>query len=197
MPKRGSFSTQFEFKGVEQIQRLMEGMDLREQTKVLEGALSEASKPIVEASRVNLLSYGPNKRGGITGIRTGALLKSMGFIIKNYRNRGKLIAYIGARHMAFAGNISNRTASVIRDTRPLGPDETKVVPSKYIHLFHNGFKNKLTGTRVPPRPFLKDAFDANIVQEETTLASGAVNALEKIWKRNVERFNRSIFKKAA
>ena len=197
MARRGTFSTQFEFKGVAQIQRLMEGMDLRDQSKVLEGALSEASKPIVAASQANLSSYGKNKRGGIIGIRTGALRKSMGFIIKHYKNSGKLIAYIGARHMAFAGNIPKRTATVIRDTRPLRPDETKVVPSKYIHLFHNGFKNKLTGTVVPPRPFLKDAFDAHIAQAESSLLSGVSNALEKVWKRNVERFNRNTFNKAA
>lgn len=197
MPKRGSFSSQFQFKGVEQIQRLMEGMDLKDQTKVLEGALEEASKPIVEASRQKLSSYGNREDGTQIGIRTGALRKAMGYIIKRYRRSSLLIAYIGARHMAFAGDVSKGTSTTIRDTRPLKATETKVVPSKYIHLFHNGFFNKRAGKQVPARPFLKDAFDANIQQAEWTLLSGAANTLEKIWNRNVARSNRALFKKAA
>lgn len=190
MPRaRGSFRTQFEFQGVTQLQRLMEGMDLRDQTKVLEGALDAAAKPIVEASRREI--------DGDDIIRTGALRKAMGYIVRSYPRTGKLVAYIGARHIAYAGNVSKQSASTIRDTRPLAEGEIRVVPSKYIHLVHEGFFNKLVGRFIPGRPFLKRAFEANIAQAEWTLLSGAADALEKVWKRNVARFTRSTFKKAA
>lgn len=202
MARGGSFRTQFEFKGVTQIQRLMDGMTLEDQTKVLEGALATAAKPIVEASKQNILSAGASKPfggrpAGRALYRTGALYKSMGFIVRAYKRTGKLVAYIGARHMAFAGNVSSGSASVIRDTRPLKSGEKKVVPSKYIHLVHEGFFNKLTGKKVEGKPFLKDAFDANIAQAEWTLLSGCADALEKVWSRNVARLARATFKKAA
>lgn len=203
MPRgKGAFRVQFEFKSVTQIQRLMEGMDIRDQTKVLESALETASKPIVEASRQNILSAGASKPfggrpAGKALYRTGALYKSMGFIVRRYLKTGKLVAYIGARHISYAGNIPEGTSVVIRDTRPLKQEETKVVPSKYIHLVHEGFFNKLTGKRVEGKPFLKDAFDANIAQAEWTLLSGCATALEKVWNRNVARLARATFKKAA
>jgi len=197
MGRRGSFRTQFEFKGVDQIQRLMEGMDLRDQTKVLSDALEEAAEPIVVQSRANILSAGQNAHGDQALFRTGALYKAMGFVVRTYKNTGRLIAYIGARNIAYSGNVQKKKATVIRDTTPLAPGNIKVVPSKYIHLVHQGFDNKLTGTRVRGRPFLKDAFDARIDQAEWTLLSGCANALEKVWKRNVAKLDRALFKKSA
>jgi hypothetical protein len=167
----------------------MDGMDLRDQTKVLSEAMGDASKPIVEQARANIDS------GDI--IRTGALRKAMGFVVRSYRNTGKLIAYIGARNIAYSGNVARKSASVIRDASPLSEGNIKVVPSKYIHLVHEGFNNKLTGTRVQGRPFLKDAFEAKIPQAEWVLLSGCARALENVWKRNVAKLARATFKRAA
>lgn len=205
MARGGSFRTHFEFKGVEQIQRLMEGMTLQDQTTVLEGALAEAAKPIVEASKRKLTTYGTRSAedaakwglGTQIGIRTGALRDSMGFIIRRYKRTAVLIAYIGARHIAYAGDLNKFKAKKITARRPRAEGETRIIPSNYIHLFHNGFFNKLTGKKVPARPFLKDAFDENIAQAEWTLLTGAANALEKVWNRNVANAARAAFKKVA
>ena len=189
MARRGSFRTQFEFKSVAQIEQLMVGMDMKDRSKVLSDAMAVAAKPIVDQAKANLTSMG--------AIRTGALRKSMGYVVRWYRNSGRLIAYIGARNIAYSGNVANKTASPIKDTSPLAKGNITVVPARYIHLVHNPFNNKLTGRRTQGKPFLKDAFESRIAQAEWDLLSGCATALEKVWKRNVAKLDRAMFKKSA
>ena len=189
MARRGSFRTQFEFKSVVQIEQLMSGMTLADRSKVLSDAMGVAAKPIVDQAKANLTSMG--------AVRTGALRKSMGYVVRWYRKSGRLIAYIGARNIAYSGNISKKTASPIKDASSIAEGNIIAVPSRYIHLVHNPFNNKLTGKRTAGKPFLKDAFDAKIAQAEWDLLSGCALALENVWKRNVAKVNRAVFKKSA
>lgn len=202
MARRGSFRTQFEFKSVVQIEQLMSGMDLTDRSKVLSDAMAVAAKPIVEQSKANIMSAGASKPfggkpAGQALYRTGALYKSMGFVVRWYRNRGRLVAYIGARNIAYSGNVEKKKASPMKDATSMPEGNIKVVPSRYIHLVHEGFFNKLTGKKVDGKPFLRDAFESKIAQAEWDLLSGCALALENVWKRNVAKVNRAMFKKSA
>lgn len=185
---KGSFRVNFELKGVQDLRRMMQGMDMRDQMKTLEVVLEDASKPIVAESRNLIDNYKIN--------RTGALRKAMGYVTRAYVNTGKIIAYIGARHISYAGSPSRKTAFPIRQVGPLQSGEEKVVPSKYIHLVHEGFTH-VSGKEVKGRPFLKDAFDKHIKQTEWNILSQGAAALEKVWARNHAQFNRPSYRKAA
>lgn len=189
MPKRGAFRIHFELKGIDTLLELTRGMDLQDQLVTLETVLEEASKPIITTARQNITKEGL--------IRTGALRKSLGVAIRTYRSSMRLAAYIGARHIAYAGSVADRTAFPIKSVGPLQGSEIKVVPSKYIHLVHNGFRHVISGKRIKGKPFLKDAFNAHRKKTEWVLLNGASQALEKVFARNAARVNRSSHKRVA
>lgn len=216
---QNSFVVRYQYSGTDELLRQLQGIDLMTQEAVLVEALTEASKPIVEDARANITSNG--------SVRTGALRKAVGFVIRRYPRMGRLVAYIGVRHMDFAATETGGSA-LITAKRRLGPGETLVTPANYAHLVEFGHRsvhgggalpnygekvggvwnsqnkgkslrhqNLQTTSVIPPKPFLRPAFDRNIFGAELKLRDGFAKALEKIFNRRSQSLDKKVLKLAA
>jgi len=193
---KNSFVISYAFTGTDALLRQLQGASMKAQEAVLVEALGEAAEPIVEEARANLSrmpGLGPDSNDAI---RTGALRKSLGYIVRRYPRVGKLVAYIGARHIEYAASPDMKKATTITGNRPLKAGESKVVPAKYAHLVEFGFR-MADGSVYPARPFLRNAFESRVFVAEAKLRDGFAKALEKMFARRSTFSNTTVVKFAA
>jgi len=187
---KNSIKTNFRLEGVTQLQALMSGFKISDQEQVLVESLREAAAPVVRDARANLQK---NK-----SVRTWALWKAMGFVVRRYRSRGLYIAYIGARQIDFAMTPETKSVRLSANRQVKAKEgESKISPWRYIHLVEYPFFNVRTGRKTPGKPFLKPAFDQNIAQAEKTLLAGFEKAVARFWQKSVAKATKNVFKKAA
>ncbi len=94
--------------GSEFLANLFRGIEPRVRDRIFRKAGRRSARPIIDAMRAGI------------PIRTGALKKSIGFVVRHYRASSKVVVVIGARwDFGAAGQRAT---------------ENKIVPAKYIHL---------------------------------------------------------------
>jgi len=147
------------------------------QDKTLLITLARAATPVVRDAQAAL-------KPTPWGYRTGALKKSMGFVIRRYPKAGRIIAYIGSRRGAYAvsGTKSKgyKTARMTK-SRPLGSGEKRIQPSRYFHLIENGFAHSSGRMSLLPLHFLRKAFVKNMPAAEARIADDFRFALQRVW----------------
>lgn len=118
--------------GFKELERTFKTLGERVQRKVLRSAVSAASTPIVKAAKANAED----------SKESGTLKKSLGRKIKTYKDTQTVAAIIGPR-TSVTGTWKGR----------------KRWPAKYAHLVERGHIDE-KGNFVPPKPFLKPAYDS-------------------------------------
>lgn len=90
-------------------------------------AINEAGKLVLQRAKA-MAPVREDRRGGYKG---GLLRKSLGRKVKVYRNRGIIVAIVGARKEGFRRQIGTR-----RDGTPIFAN-----PTKYLHLVEAGTRH--------------------------------------------------------
>ncbi len=161
----------------------MKTLPVELQQKVMAIALARAAKPLVNAAKMFALR----------SKRTGALVESLGAIVKKDKSGGAY-AVIGPRRGYFRGG---KKLGKGEDAR--GAD----APANYAHLVEFGHRTALGGTLtrksgrgkkgagqegkfVPPRPFMRPALLAAGDAVATELANGVSDGIARTLQRIVK-----------
>ena len=202
------FRMSYRLEGVSDIQELMKGMDFKTQVTLLTKTVEQAGKPIVTLAKAG------------APVRSGALRKSLGMVVRRYTNNHLFMASIGARRGDFGMSESpaGLKSRKLTGKHPLRAGEEKISPENYIHLvelghmqtrgevapaFTKGVANTESGkTRrnkkarnkayIKGRPFLRPAFEAGKANAETALMSGFQAALSRVWSAQIRRISKSV-----
>jgi len=128
------FALKFQIKGIPDLTKAMEGQfDLARQRRVLAMTMETATMPAVAAAKANLQ--------GNNSVRTGALLRSIGNVVRTYKN-GVFVAVVGARKGVF-GATRKGGKWRLRKSRDgtTRKTEERIIPEKYIHLVELGHRS--------------------------------------------------------
>jgi len=128
----------FRITGQTEIAKALQGLASKVQKEIALETMQAAVQPMVVEARA--LSHG--------SIRSGALYRSIGFAIRQYKS-GVTLGVIGPRH----------------GFRTTLPDGTTADPTKYAHLVEYGHAVKGDASAwVKERPFMRPAFDSTSPQ---------------------------------
>lgn len=157
------------------LRRRIDAIDRRAGTKAVKAGINEITKAVLRDAKE------------MTPVRTGQLRKSLGRRIKVYRNSRVVVGIVGPR----------TGFKILVDGKPVNP-------AKYAHLVEYGraavrVKNRKvlsslktavppdqpgvfgpTVAAVPPRPFLRPAWDAQKVRAKWVLMRHLSNALREL-----------------
>lgn len=204
--------TRWKVTGVTDLRGFIADIKPSAQSRILGGAMAEASKPVVVAARAHV----PKD--------TGALKRSLGFVVRRYPVRGQVASFIGARKGKYKPTKTRTGRSSIRRARK---DETGVFlrPANYSHLVEFGHriakggrltdtyhtemtvvngkrrlrktsrvKIKATGKSVGyviARPFLGTAVLQTRGQVDAAIGAGFEKALRAEYARATRKFNKA------
>lgn len=169
MPATNSASVKFKLEGVQELNRVLEGLKDPMRTRVLAEGVTLAAKPLVQAAK----SYAPK--------RTGALRKSIKAVVRRYPRKGVAIAVVGPSTEFFKSGkkIKNPKKGESRS----GIDQ----PSKYAHLVEFGHQNKGGKGRTPAHPFMRPA----VIATRQLVTGGLVAGISKGLIKEVKRLARA------
>lgn len=142
-----------DIKGDRELEKLLRALGPRVQRKVLRGAVTAASSPVLKAAKRKAAK------------QSGLLKKALGRKIVTNKKTGGVTAVIGARK-----GVEGQYKGKLRR------------PSRYSHLVEKGFINE-HGEHVPPQPFLNPAADESQEQVisimRSKLAAGVLSEAAK------------------
>lgn len=198
----------YRLEGVSDIQELMKGMDFKTQVTLLTKTVEQAGKPIVSLAKTG------------APVRSGALRKALGMVVRRYKNNHLFLAIIGARKGDFgmSRNASGIKSRKLTGKHPLRPNEESISPENYIHLVELGHmqtkgevapaftrgvantenektrrnKKARDKTFIKGRPFLRPAFEAGKAQAETALMAGFQTALARVWSAQIRKISKTV-----
>jgi len=121
---------QFILSGVVDLSRFLRELKPSTQMAIIATSVEAASKPIVSQARSNV------------SVRSGALKKSIGAIIRKYPRTGSVAAFIGARRGSYAIATSLKTKKTGLIKLHGSEDSTqRITPANYSHLVEFGHRS--------------------------------------------------------
>ncbi len=144
-------SMQFSIEGIPGVLEGLRRMSERVEKRAAKRAVTAAAKPIVAAAEINLQSEG--------AVRTRALLRSLGTVVRTYQ-RGQITVAVFGPRKGFDTTFRGR----------------RHIPSKIGHLVERGHKasgwhREMGGQFVAAKPFLRPAMDQNRAGSQVIFAS--------------------------
>ncbi len=136
---RNAMSVKMEF-GPDSIQTLIDavkGISGSTSMRIMAEAMKDACKPIVDDAKARI------------PIRTGALRKSMGVVVRTYPEAKKIVAIIGPQNLNL---IAARTPKGKMSARKFGNGDDpkkRINPAKYAHLVEFGHRSVHGGGALP------------------------------------------------
>lgn len=197
--RRGLVKPTFDLMGVTDLRQFLQGIDPWVQRRLLIRTLSDATKPIVSNAKQNLTNNG--------SVRTGALRKALGLVIREYPKSGNITAVIGAKKNVYVQGASGKARRIRKGDK----GDAVLKPYKYSHLVEFGhYSAAATGQSVsegtkgtkrqkgtfPTRsfiggkPFLRPAFYSGLPFAQARILSGFNEAL----RREAARMTKKIAK---
>ena len=191
--RRGLVKPTFNLTGVTDLRQFLKGIDPWVQRRVIIKTVEEAGKPIVSMAK------------SLVSVRTGALKKSLGVVVREYPKTRNITAIIGARTSEYIIGKSGKARAA-----KVG-DKGFLLPHKYSHLLEFGHysaaatgQSVSSGTKgttrrkgnfttrsfIQGKPFLRPAFEAGKIFAENRIKEGFEIAV----KREYERMQKKIAK---
>ncbi len=148
--------------GSETVVAQLQALPAKLQVAIAKEAVAEANKILAGVIRGN------------TPVDSGALRKSVGAVIRNYRGSQVTVGVIGPRH-DFAGNIvvSPKTKKKSFKKLKTGSKKTFRRPAHYAHLIEGG-----TSRGVQPNPFMKRSLESVRTQITAIFEQAVKKAVE-------------------
>lgn len=135
---------QFILSGLTDLSGFLKSLRPDHQVELITAAVEAASKPILSQARSNV------------SVRSGALKKSIGAIIRKYPKTGSVAAFIGSRRGSYAIATNIKTKKTGPTKLRQGEDSTqRITPANYSHLVEFGHRSvhgggNLSGGREGP-----------------------------------------------
>jgi HK97 gp10 family phage protein len=134
---------------------------------IITTAVRSAASPLVKAA----------KAMAVTSVDTGALRKSIGFVVRKYKSGVNAVAVVGPRRGYY------------RNGRKLGTKASRKgadSPAKYAHLVEHGHVSR-NGSFVAGHPFLRPAVAVAGSQVKNALIEGVGKGIEKVRAKLIKR----------
>ena len=198
--RRGGIKPVYNLMGVTDLRQFVQGIDPFVQRRLIKRTLDQSCKVMVEQARANIVDN--------DSVRTGALKKSMGLVIREYPKTRRIIAVIGPRVMTFVRGKSGKARSA-KSTDKV--EDGLIKPFKYAHLVEFGHYSAAAtgisvsdgtkGTRrrkhtfptrsyIMPKPFLAPAYNTTRAFVEARI----MDAFKEAVKREAIRMTRKLQK---
>lgn len=205
--------TRWKVSGIADLRGFIADIKPSAQSRILAGAMAEASKPIVVSAR------------GKVQKDSGALKRSLGFVVRRYPEKGQIASFIGARKGKYKQTKTRTGKASIRRSKK-GEDGPFLNPANYSHLLEfghrvakggplrdtfetemtvvngkrrlrktNRIKKKATGSVagfVRPYPFLAPAVAQTRGQVDAAIGAGFDKALKAEYDRAQRKFSKSV-----
>jgi hypothetical protein len=163
-----------DLKPLHKLERKLRMLNLAAQKQVLARGMKEATSPVVPQAQRKLEQN--------DSIDTGALRASMTNVVRVYRQGEHYLGLVGPRTDYYESGVRIKKEPGETKEEYLERNAGKRKPANYAHLVEYGFIHAKSGKRIPPRPFLKPAFEQEVPHMQKTLADAVGEAATKAFE---------------
>src|SRR5262245_59638504 len=155
-----------EVRGLDQILARLTHVEKAVAKKILRSIVNHGTKLQLQAAKSNL-----------QGERTGQLRRSMGRKIKVYTNTRTWVGIVGPRR-GYKITVNGHNVDPVHYAHLVEGGRRAVTPTEKAVMSDGAEVYGTHARAVPPRPFLKPAFESTLSQVESAAANIAANGVE-------------------